>query len=550
MIQKRGLVIGAAIGQCVHLAGLDHFLRLCEEEGWETLMLGAAVPVEFLLSRVEQLRPGLVAVSYRLTKEDASPLFKALQEGASRIGEPKPRWVFGGTPLVASVARTFDLFERAFDGKEKVQEIAAFLRGNNHLVLSEEYPSTLLARIASAYPRPLLRHHYGEPSLAVTIAGAKRIAEAGVLDVLSIGPDQNAQEHFFRPGEMDPSQDGAGGVPLRKPQDLREIYEATRCGNFPLVRCYSGTRDLAQWAKMSLETINNAWGAIPLCWYSVMDGRSKVPFPDAIREKQAAMHFYAERGVPLEVNESHQWSLRDAHDALAVAMAFLAAYNAKRMGARHYVIQMMHNTPPSTSPAMDLAKMLAKLDLIAEIEGPTFETIREVRAGITSLPQDTNEAKGHMAASAVFSMALKPHILHVVGFTEAQRVTDPDALIESCLIAKGATALCLRGMADPANDPAVAVRRKHLGLEAGVILKAIKVLGPDSKDPWADPDVLTLAIRQGVLDAPHFRGNPHLCGKIVTACIDGGWEAIDPLTRKPLSERERLAALGLNVEGD
>ena len=83
---------------------------------------------------------------------------------------------------------------------------------------------------------------------------------------------------------------------------------------------------------MSMETIRIAWGAIPLCWYSVMDGRSRVPLPDAIAEKQAAMRFYAEQGVPVEVNESHQWSLRDAHDSLAVAMAFLAAYNAKRQG--------------------------------------------------------------------------------------------------------------------------------------------------------------------------------------------------------------------------
>ena len=36
-----------------------------------------------------------------------------------------------------------------------------------------------------------------------------KIAESGVLDILSIGPDQNAQEHFFHPENMDHSQDGA-----------------------------------------------------------------------------------------------------------------------------------------------------------------------------------------------------------------------------------------------------------------------------------------------------------------------------------------------------
>jgi hypothetical protein len=548
MTPRRGLVVGAAIGPCVHLAGLDHFLRLCEEEGWKVTTLGAAVPVEVLLERIEELRPDLVAVSYRLTEQDAVPLFASLQAGVVRLGEKGPRWVFGGTPPVAASARQFELFERTFDGSEPPEEVASFVRGKTNIPIAERYAGNLLDRVAGSYPGPLLRHHYGEPDLAKTITGARRIAEAGALDVLSIGPDQNAQEHFFHPEEMDPRQDGAGGVPLRHPDDLRAIYEATRYGNFPLVRCYSGTRDLIPWAEMSLQTIRNAWGAIPLCWYSVMDGRSKVPFPEAIGEKQAAMRFYAERGVPLEVNESHQWSLRDAHDALAVAMAFLAAYNAKQQGVSHYVIQMMHNTPPSTSPAMDLAKMLAKLDLIAELEGPDFETLREVRAGITSMPGDFGKAKGHMAASAVFSMALRPHILHVVGYTEAQTVIDPEALIESCRIAKGAVSLCLKGMPDPSSDPTVRARRKHLASEAKQILQAVSQFGRDSSDPWADADVLTRAIRHGVLDAPHFRGNPHLCGTIVTACVNGGWEAIDARTRKPLRERDRLRALGVTTD--
>jgi hypothetical protein len=298
---------------------------------------------------------------------------------------------------------------------------------------------------------------------------------------------------------------------------------------------------------MSLAAIKNAWGAIPLCWYSVMDGRSKVPFPECIREKQAAMRYYAERGVPVEVNESHQWSLRDAHDSLAVAMAFLAAYNAKKQGVRHYVIQMMHNTPPSTSPAMDLAKMLAKLKLIQEIEGPDFVTYREVRAGITSLPPDPDEAKGHMAASAVYSLALQPHILHVVGFSEASRVVDADTLIESCRIARGAIRLALRGAPDPKGDPAVCARVKHLVSEAKTLLGGLRSLRPESPDPWADAAVLGRAIQSGVLDAPHFRGNPHLCGLILTACVDGGWEAIDPGSRKPLRERDRLRALGVDA---
>jgi hypothetical protein len=538
----RRRILAAALGQCVHVAGLDHFLRLAERAGLETRSMGAAVAPRVLLEAVAREGPDVVAVSYRLTPEDAVALFEELAAGARGLPEPRPAWIFGGTPPAAERARACGLFSAVFDGS-RPGEVEAWLKGDRGAGAAAEPAQDLLGRIAQRAPLPVLRHHYGEPDLARTIAGARAIARAQVLDVLSIGPDQNAQEHFFRPQERDPRQDGAGGVPLRRPEDLRAIFDATRCGNFPLIRCYSGTRDLVAWADMSLREIRNAWAAIPLCWYSEMDGRSKVPFPDAIREKQEAMRWHAQRGVPVEVNESHQWSLRDAHDSLAVAMAFLAAHNAKAQGVRTYVVQMMHNTPPSTSPVMDLAKMLAKLELVSSLEGSDFRTVREVRAGITSLPQDPHEAKGHIAASAVYSMALAPHILHVVGFSEAHSVADPETIVESCRIADGAVRLALQGSPDLAADPAVRARRDHLVVQARVILEAVRRLGTGRDDPWSDPETLTRAILLGVLDAPHFRGHPRLAGRVVTACVDGGWEAIDPVSRRALDERERIAAV-------
>lgn len=546
-MSKRNKVIGAALEPCVHVAGLSHFLDLCERNNWTVASLGPAVPPSALLAAVKEEKPDLVAVSYRLTVEDLGPLLQQLRKGIETLPEPRPRWVFGGTPPTAFKAEESGLFVQTFGGSETPEMVEAFIRGTTPDKGQETFPSDLIPRIESSYPVPLIRHHYGEPDLAATVHGAHRIAHAQVLDVLSIGPDQNAQEHFFHPEEMDPQQNGAGGVPVRTPQDLAAIYNATRCGNYPLVRCYSGTRDLCQWAEMSINTIHNAWGAIPLCWYSAMDGRSKIPLSDAIEEKQAAMHYYAQAGIPVEVNESHQWSLRDAHDSLAVAMAFLAAYNARAQGVRHYVIQMMFNTPPSTSPTMDIAKMQAKLDLIGELEGPEFKTFREVRAGITSLPSNPDEAKGHMAASAVYAMAMKPHIFHVVGYTEASHVVNPSALVESCRIARGAIRLALKQGPDPVFDPMVQRRKDHLVAEAKDLLEGIRRIGLDTADPWKDSQVLTKAVRMGVLDTPHFRGVPDLYGQIATACVNGGWDAIDKDTRKSLPERERLARLGVQL---
>ena len=97
------------------------------------------------------------------------------------------------------------------------------------------------------------------------------------------------------------------------------------------------------------DTINNAWCAVPLYWYSILDKRSSRSLKEAVRENQQVMKWHGERSIPLEVNESHHWSLRDAHDTIGVASAYLAAYNAKKMGIKDYIAQYMFNVPPSIS---------------------------------------------------------------------------------------------------------------------------------------------------------------------------------------------------------
>jgi hypothetical protein len=537
-------IIGAALGSCVHVGGLHHFLELAKAEGYQTESLGPAVSVERLLESVEKQKPDLVAVSYRLTPEAAAALFKELKKGIVGRGIKSVRFVFGGTPPAAETARRSGLFEKVFSDRDALPEIIAYLRGEKEGGSETRYASDLLGRIKDSYPYPLLRHHFGRPTLEETVAGAKTIAQARVLDVISIGPDQNAQEHFFHPERMNRAQDGAGGVPLRKPEDLEAIYASSRCGNQPLVRCYSGTRDLIRWAEMSVRTIHNAWAAIPLCWYNVMDGRSGVHLKESIMEKQEAMHWYAKRGIPVEVNEAHQWSLREAHDSLAVAMAFLAATNAKKMGVRHYVAQYMFNTPPGTSPRMDLGKMLAKKALIESLHDEHFTSFTEVRAGIAHFSSVPEVAQGQLAASAVISLALEPHILHVVGYSEGDHAALPQEVIHSCDIAHGVLKNCLEGLPNMGLDPGVKNRKEDLLAEADVLLQALKEFGSRvSGDPWTDAGVLARAIKEGLLDTPHFRGNPHLCGKISTRLIDGGWQAVDGASGRIIREAERTRAL-------
>ena len=75
---------------------------------------------------------------------------------------------------------------------------------------------------------------------------------------------------------MDHRLDGAGGVPLRSKDDFIKLYEAAQRGNYPLLRCYSGTSNLIPFAQVLQETIKNAWCAVPLCWYNVLDKKEAI----------------------------------------------------------------------------------------------------------------------------------------------------------------------------------------------------------------------------------------------------------------------------------
>lgn len=535
-------IVAGALGNCVHIAGTVNFLRLAEMAGYETVFLGPACSIPKFMEAIRKHDPEIVGVSFRLSPHVAENLIQQFAEEVRLYGLEKRRFVFGGTPPVCEVAAGFNLFEACFNGYEEPDEVLDFLRGEQSAGQVSDYGSTQLERLERKHPYPLLRHHFGLPTMHDTIKGVKQIAEAKVVDVISLAPDQNAQESFFRPQEMRPELDGAGGCPVRTEQDLIEIYEASRRGNYPLLRIYSGTRDLLQWAELSVRTIQNAWGAIPLFWYSELDGRSQRPLAEAIRENRQAMQFYAERGIPVEVNDSHHWSLRDAHDAMAVAVAYLAAYNAKVVGVNHYIAQYMFNTPPTTHGSMDLAKMLAKAELIESLHDENFTTMRQVRAGLLSLSPDMDVAQGQLAASAVLAMGMKPHIIHVVSFTEADHAATPDDVIESCKIVRGVLKNCLFGFSDLSADEKVRKRKDELVSEAKTILKAIQAMDSKTGDPLTDPGTLAAALKTGILDIPQLAGHPAVAGRVRTACINGAIYAIDT-AGDVLTESERLAAL-------
>jgi methylmalonyl-CoA mutase cobalamin-binding subunit len=382
-------VVAGALGECVHVAGVMNFLRLAEMAGWRTVFLGPAVPIETVIEAARREKADMVAVSYRLTPETGERLLGTFAEEADELHAAGVRFAFGGTPPVAERAQAAGFFERVFDGSQPVEEVLAYLKGESAAPNTSAFPKRQSSafngkRLSAAAPSFWFAHH------GSNLQGIEQIAEARALDVISLGIDQDAQENFYHPERQDPRRTGAGGVPVRSEQDYRDLYAASRRGNFPLLRTYSGTDDFIRLAELYVDTINIAWCAIPLFWFNKMDGRGPWDLVGSIREHQQVMRFYGERGIPVELNEPHHWGMRDAPDVVFVVSAYLAAYNARAFGVKDYIAQLMFNSPPGLSDAMDLAKMLAVLELIAPLEGPDFHIWRQARTGLLSYPLETS----------------------------------------------------------------------------------------------------------------------------------------------------------------
>jgi methylmalonyl-CoA mutase cobalamin-binding subunit len=542
-------VVAGALGECVHVAGVLNFLRLAEAAGWRTVFLGPAVAVQDLLKAARREKADLVGVSYRLTPETGERLLGEFAEEADDLRAMGVRFAFGGTPPVAERVKAIGFFERVFDGSEPAEAVLAYLKGQTHARLGEaETPQSTVERIKWKAPFPIIRHHFGLPTVEATREGIARIAEARVLDVVSLGIDQDAQANFYHPERQDPRRTGAGGVPVRSAEDYRALYVASRRGNYPLLRTYSGTDDFLRLAQMYVDTIRNAWCAVPIFWFNQMDGRGPWDLEASIRERQRVIAWHGERNIPVELNEPHHWGMRDAPDVVCVVSAYLSAYNARALGVRDFIAQMMFNSPPGLSDRMDLAKMLACLEVVAPLKGPGFRVWRQTRTGLLSYPLDPIAARAHLAASVYLQMALRPHIVHVVAHTEAHHAATADDVIEACTLARRSIENALHGQPDMTADPIVQRRKQELISQAQVSLDAIRRLARAGvADPLTDPATLARAVITGILDAPHLRNNPFARGEIETR-IDarGACVAIDSAAGKTLPEQRRMARIVAN----
>jgi hypothetical protein len=225
-------------------------------------------------------------------------------------------------------------------------------------------------------------------------------------------------------------------------------------------------------------------------------------------------------------------------------MSYISALNAKKLGVKDYISQYMFNVPNSLSFSMDLAKALAQIELTESLADGGFRVYRQTRAGLPLLSADAAVAKGQLAASTALQMNVRPHIIHVVGYSEALHAATPDVVIESCKIVRGVVRSTLSGAADSKHDPIVKRRRDELLKEASYLISFIKEEYSNiSQDPLCDPKVLADCIKRGILDAPHIVKKGEFKGNLQTRVRDGKNVAWDIEKQQAMDEKTRLEKL-------
>ncbi|MBE0411059.1 MAG: glutamate mutase L [Anaerolineales bacterium] len=485
--RKRRVMVGA-IGKCVHNLGVETFADWMEKQdlGYVTVKLGPAVPIHEVINKIREARPEVVGVSMRLGDLHVDKLIEEFVETATQYGlHPKEsgiRYSFGGLRPAANLVRAMtgmpleeDRFVREDEKHYDLQQVAQKYKDKKHyqgffeliaddFVTMEEldrfakhettveahelepwsdYLVERIQQVRERENRPIIRAHIGiaADTIEPTVKAIEKLSDAGAFEIVSLAPDQTSQEllaKFIR-GEEDPSKylAGQGGAPIRTVEDLKRLKAATRRGNYPMARIYTGTDELLELAHLWEENLNMCFPAVPIFFYNELDGRGPISIRDSFDEHFRTIEYWAERGKPVEINDPHQWGLRYASDDMQVTDHVLCAVIALKKNVKNYVMQMMFELPPEISALDDLAKMGAAYELVEPLTRHfEFNILRQTRSGLPSFPPNLNQAKGHLAFGIYTQLYMQPDLLHVVTHSEAHHEASADDIIESCEIVK------------------------------------------------------------------------------------------------------------------
>jgi len=379
---------------------------------------------------------------------------------------------------------------------------------------------------------PVIRAHAGpylsdrKEAVKQFINWSNTLAQTGLLDVLSIGTSQLSQSMF---GEDWKGLPNGGGVPVNSIKDYMSIWEASRP---MLVRTYAGTKNIKELAKIYEKTINIAWHALSLWWFSQIDGRGQNSVLENLEEHFETIKYIASIGKPLEPNVPHHFAFRGSDDISYVVSSVLSANVAKSLGINYFILQTMLNDPKYTWGINDIAKTRASLELVKKLEDNSFRVYLQTRTGLNYLSHDLEKAKQQLASVTALmddiepTKIYSPEIIHVVSYSEGSHLADPDVINESIKITIHAIN-SYRDMKSKGNtfsyESEIEQRKEYLVKSAKHILSTIKDY---VKNPYS-PLGLYKIFKAGFLPAPQLRfcreEFPHAVEwktKIRNGCVD------------------------------
>ena len=305
----------------------------------------------------------------------------------------------------------------------------------------------LMKRLKAHYKTnqlPLTRAHMGpyranisrKEALDEFYQGVSQLAMSGHLDILSIGTSQLSQSAFEEDWQ---GKLNGGGVPINSIAEYEKVYEQSRP---TLVRTYAGTKNIPYLAQVYESSLNIAWHALSLWWFNELDERGPYDLLTNLTQHIETIKYIASTNKPFEVNVSHHFSFRGGDDLTYIVSAYLGAKLAKLSGVKVFVLQNMLNTPRLSSGINDIAKARALLKLIKSLEDKNFKVIYQPRAGLDYFKPVEQTAKIQLAAISALMDDVDPYnlynpdIIHVVSYSEALHLANPQIINESIQITK------------------------------------------------------------------------------------------------------------------
>lgn len=605
------IFLGANIGDCPHTEGLYKASRVAKMAGFKTFVCHANSSNEQILGEINRVTPDYIGFSYRLSPQNGFNELKKIirqMEFQGLIFKPdgNPRKIaFAGLPETIAVVKArkhefpvdicpisqvrdplqqidivFDYFDLSLSLREKIicelrkelfppgiellNQLADYVMEDEgyHLIPPLPIPGEkarrdMMIRMDES-PYPLLRSHFGIPddNIKPTVEGINALASARVIDEVSIGSSDLSQRYYGKPEEF-VGRKNDGGVPYKDINDLRELYLASRTGNFPSCKPYAHTTGIIEFIDdcISAGMLIGAHQAIPLFWFNQLDGRGSTPVMESIKEHVEAVKKLALLGIPVEMNDPNQWSSRWAHDTVVVADYGIISSVMLENGVRNIILQMQFNKPHETGDFGDLAKMKTSMAIAEKMkQSGNFlaKFYNETRTGIEYFSTDLDHAKWQLARSTLLQLFLNPAIIHLVSYCEANRVAKVDDIIESSRIIRRTIDVFRDNEPDLRKyeeDPMVKERVEFLEKESSFLIDAIARLDCNFDKTQSvtkflsNPETIFKSIDKRYMTAPGIMNPDFKNDRLVTKPINGVFNAVDFDNGKILSEKQRLNLL-------